>query len=522
MSLEINFLDYEIDHIPKESEEKLESQSGSVQYDPSENTLVFYDQEKIEKKMTIKIKEIKLNDEYLNDNIIAFEYEKEGKNYLIKILKTKLDTLSNRSFKILLENIQIETAKTEKKLSRNFTDIITQQPKDYQKELLEKAKQRNTIIFLETGLGKTYIGIMLIKEIFGEPLEANAKNEINYVKKTDKKILCLFQTVSLLLQQSKVIKHNTNLKILRLYGNNEKSAFFNHSKFGRTLSKYDIICATPECIYRYFTFGYLNRNNFELILIDECHHCKGDHFYNRVLSHFIFDTNDKKENEKVKILGLTASPCEEGVLEEEKIKEKIIELCNNMNCYIECPKNILEEINEKAEKVPEFLNVDYPNENKYIESITEVKNFLFHCFIMPFLDLHFKKIYKKLTESYVDKKLIKPKKIKKYQPENGEDNFIILDDQYEEGVEKYMELTAEQKLENERIKKENQDNKEQREIIKNEIAMYILNFYLTLFIEDEIKLDEKFMGIYEQNRDICLIKNNNTEENYKNNCYFNY
>ena len=93
---------------------------------------------------------------------------------------------------------------------------------------------------------------MLIKEIFGEPLEANAKNEINYVKKTDKKILCLFQTVSLLLQQSKVIKHNTNLKILRLYGNNEKSAFFNHSKFGRTLSKYDIICATPECYFWIF------------------------------------------------------------------------------------------------------------------------------------------------------------------------------------------------------------------------------------------------------------------------------
>jgi hypothetical protein len=41
---------------------------------------------------------------------------------------------------------------------------------------------------------------MLIKEIFGEPLEANAKNEINYVKKTDKKILCLFKIVSLLLQ----------------------------------------------------------------------------------------------------------------------------------------------------------------------------------------------------------------------------------------------------------------------------------------------------------------------------------
>ena len=386
MSLEINFLDYEIDPLPREGEEKSDTQTGYVQYDPSENTLVFYDQEKKEQKMTIRIKEIKLLDTYLNENIIAFEYERESKNYLIKISRTKLDTLSNRSFKILLENIQIESAKTEKKLTRVFTDIITQEPKDYQKELLAKAKERNTIIFLETGLGKTYIGIMLIKEIFGEPLEANAKNEINYVKKTDKKILCLFQTVSLLLQQSKVIKHNTNLKILRLYGNNEKSAFFNHSKFNKTLSKYDIICATPECIYRYFTFGYLTKNNFELVLIDECHHCKGDHFYNRVLSHFIFDSNEKKENEKVKILGLTASPCEEGVLEEEKIKEKIVELCNNMNCFIECPKNILKEINKDNNKTPLFLNVDYPNESKYIESIFEVKNFLFHCFIMPFLD----------------------------------------------------------------------------------------------------------------------------------------
>jgi hypothetical protein len=367
---------------------------------------------------------------------------------------------------------------------------------------------------------------MLIKQIFGEPLEANAKNEINYVKKTDKKVLCMFQTVSLLLQQSKVIKHNTNLRILRLYGNNEKSAFFNHSKFNKTLSKYDIICATPECIYRYFTFGYLNKNNFELVLIDECHHCKGDHFYNRVLSHFIFDSNDKKENEKVKILGLTASPCEDGVLEEEKIRENIIDLCNNMNCYIECPKNILAEISEKNDKIPEFLNVDYPNEKKYLESIVEVKNFLFHCFIMPFLDLHFKKIYKKLTESYVDKKLIKPKKIKKFQPENGEDNFILQDDQYDEEVEKYHELTEKQKEENEKIKKENQDNKEQRELIKNEIAMYILNFYLTLFIEDEIKLDEKFIGIYDPVKDISLIKiNNNPTDNnnpQQNNCYFNY
>ena len=520
MSLEINFLDYELEQIVPEGQTKEERQFGLVQYDPEEKTLLFYDPDKKEKRFVFKIKDIKLKEEYLNKAIIDFEFIKDDKTYEVRIFKGKLDTLSNRSFKILVENIQNEISENERKIKRVFTDIITAEPKSYQKELLEKAKQKNTIIFLETGMGKTYIGIMLIKEIFGEPLNANAKNEIDYVKKTDKKVLCLFQTVSLLLQQSKVIKHNTNLKVLRLYGNNEKSAFFNHSKFNKTLTHYDIICATPECIYRYFTFGYLNKNHFELILLDECHHCKGDHFYNRVLSHFIFD--DNKNNDKVKILGLTASPCEDGVLEENQIKDKIIELCNNMNCYIECPKNILEELNkEKKDKIPEFLNVDYQNENKYLDTIKEVKNFVFHSLIMPYLDFHFKNIYEKLTETYVDRKLIKPKKIKKNPNQNYDWGDVPIFDEpdIDDCEEKYAELTSAQKEENERIKKANEFNKEQRELIRQEIAMYIINFYLTLFIEDEVKLDEKFMGLYDQNKDICLIKNNSENGQI---CYFNY
>ena len=519
MSLEINFLDYEIEHIVPEGQTKEERQYGLVQYDPEDKSLLFYDLDKKEKRFVYKIKDIKLKEEFLNNSIIDFEYQKDEKTYEVKIFKGKLDTLSNRSFKILLENIQKEISKNERKTNRVFTDIITAEPKPYQKELLEKAKQKNTIIFLETGMGKTYIGIMLIKEIFGEPLNANAKNEIDYVKKTDKKVLCLFQTVSLLLQQSKVIKHNTNLKVLRLYGNNEKSAFFNHSKFNKTLSHYDVICATPECIYRYFTFGYLNKNHFELILIDECHHSKGDHFYNRVLSHFIFDEN--KNNDKIKILGLTASPCEEGVLEENQIKDKIIELCNNMNCYIECPKNILEELNkEKNDKIPQFLNVDYQNENKYLDTIKELKNFVFHSLIMPYLDFHFKNIFEKLTEAYVDRKLIKPKKIKKNPNPHYDYGEVPIFDEPDDGEERYAELTKEQKRENEKIKKANEFNKEQRELIRQEIAMYIINFYLTLFIDDEIKLDEKFMGLYDQNKDICLIKNNS--DNNGQMCYFNY
>lgn len=40
------------------------------------------------------------------------------------------------------------------------TDII---PREYQLELLEDVKQKNTILYLPTGSGKTYIATMLIK-----------------------------------------------------------------------------------------------------------------------------------------------------------------------------------------------------------------------------------------------------------------------------------------------------------------------------------------------------------------------
>ena len=67
MSLEINFLDYEIEHLPKEGEQKEERQFGYVQYDPEEKALIFYDPDKTEKRFTYKIKDIILQEEYLNN-----------------------------------------------------------------------------------------------------------------------------------------------------------------------------------------------------------------------------------------------------------------------------------------------------------------------------------------------------------------------------------------------------------------------------------------------------------------------
>ena len=65
-------------------------------------------------------------------------------------------------------------------------------------ELLEKAKQHNTIVYLGTGSGKTFIAVMLIKHMRDEIIQ-------------NKKVVFLTNNVALLEQQAEVISKMTGL-----------------------------------------------------------------------------------------------------------------------------------------------------------------------------------------------------------------------------------------------------------------------------------------------------------------------
>ena len=55
---------------------------------------------------------------------------------------------------------------SEEENNAKLEDTLTARP--YQVELLERAKERNIIICLGTGTGKTFISVMLIKELAHE------------------------------------------------------------------------------------------------------------------------------------------------------------------------------------------------------------------------------------------------------------------------------------------------------------------------------------------------------------------
>ncbi len=70
----------------------------------------------------------------------------------------------------------------------------------YQNELLEKAKKGNTIVYLGTGSGKTYIATMLIKDLRPALM-------------TGRRAVFLVSSVPLVDQQSEHIRRTTGLSV---------------------------------------------------------------------------------------------------------------------------------------------------------------------------------------------------------------------------------------------------------------------------------------------------------------------
>ncbi|VVC34156.1 PAZ domain,Helicase, C-terminal,Ribonuclease III domain,DEAD/DEAH box helicase domain,P-loop containing [Cinara cedri] len=178
----------------------------------------------------------------------------------------------------------------EEKLEKPFV------PCEYQSELLEEVKKENTILFLPTGSGKTYIATMFIKEM-GECLNKP-------IGKGRKWTFYIVQSVPLVNQQASSLRRHLPWNIGTFSGDMNVD-FWTRDQWNNILEKCHVIVMTAQIYLNHLRHGYINICNANLIIIDECHHAVSNHPFKKIMQ-VIHDT-DFQPNTHPRVLGLTAT-----------------------------------------------------------------------------------------------------------------------------------------------------------------------------------------------------------------------
>ena len=227
-------------------------------------------------------------------------------------------------------------------------------PRDYQNAIFETCKEKDCLVVLPTGTGKTLIALMLAIERFKKfPLE---------------KILILAPTRPLIEQHFESFKKNLPEDWADMQLFTGKTPADQRKKIWQTA---EFIFSTPQCIANDLDNGLYKLDEVALLVVDECHRCLKNYAYNRVAQKY------KLQSTNGRVLALTASPGSD--------KETITQVCENLGIRAveirttESPdvKPYLQELEFEKIEVdfpPEFLEIKILLEEIYNKKISELKH----------------------------------------------------------------------------------------------------------------------------------------------------
>ena len=232
--------------------------------------------------------------------------------------------------------------------------MVSLQPREYQKNIFETAKDKNTLVVLPTGVGKTLIALMLA---------------VDRIKKfPGKKILILAPTRPLVEQHLKTFKKQLG----ELYA--EMTLFMgtiNSEKRKKLFQTAEIIFSTPQCIANDLKRGLYDMKEVVLLVIDEAHRCLKNYDYTKVVDYY------KRQSENQRILGLTASPGSDEINVKEICKHLSIDEIEVRNRESEDVKPYLQDLEFEKVEVPfppEFLEIKLLLKKIYDFKVDELKN----------------------------------------------------------------------------------------------------------------------------------------------------
>lgn len=210
-------------------------------------------------------------------------------------------------------------------------------PRKYQEEVYSTCKDKNCLVVLPTGLGKTLVALMLAID--------------RMTKYPEEKILFLAPTKPLAFQHLNYFKKN----LPELFANMELFTGKTPAEKRQELwQNADIIFSTPQCIQNDLKQNLYDLKLVSLLIVDECHRCLKNYAYNYVTNIY------NQQSLHPRVLGLTASPGHE--------KARINEISKNLGIEaIEIRTRDSDDVKEYLQELKfEIVKVDFPEEFEYI------------------------------------------------------------------------------------------------------------------------------------------------------------
>jgi ERCC4-related helicase len=227
----------------------------------------------------------------------------------------------------------------------DFLENIT--PREYQQKIFEKCKEKNCLVVIPTGLGKTLIALMLTiermkkfpgeKVLFLAPTKPLVEQHLDYFKKH---LPELFAEMILFTGQINA---------------ESRKKFWQNS---------DIIFSTPQCIANDLKKNLYNLKDVCLLVEDEAHRCIKNYDYKFVAQKY------KEHSAHQRIIGMTASPGYD--------KAKINEICRNLSIEeVELKTRDSEDVKPYLQELTFEKNiVDFPEDFDFIrEKLKKLFNF---------------------------------------------------------------------------------------------------------------------------------------------------
>ena len=180
-------------------------------------------------------------------------------------------------------------------------ETIIKNPRDYQRELFERAKTQNTIAVLDTGSGKTLIAVMLIRWMIDQELELRAAGHLPKIA------FFLVASVTLVFQQFSVLDTNLDHPVARISGA-DKADNWNSAKWEKMLAENKVIICTADILQQALALSFVRISQINLLVFDEAHHTKKNHAYARIVKDYYLQEPDPKRRPRV--FGMTASPID--------------------------------------------------------------------------------------------------------------------------------------------------------------------------------------------------------------------